>query len=131
AACEDAYESERTGVLPLLDSARPGQLWMADRHFCTRSILERCQAARADFIVRQNARHPRIVHEGPWHDRGRVETGWVLEQDIHIDEGQAPWRRIELRLDRPTESGESVLWLWSSLPAGIGAQQIADLYRRR
>ncbi|TBW34275.1 IS4 family transposase, partial [Azotobacter chroococcum] len=131
AVCEDAYESERTGVLPLLDSARPGQLWMADRHFCTRTILQSLQQGRADFIVRQDARHPRIVHEGPWHDRGRVETGQVLEQDIRLDEGQAPWRRIELRLDRPTESGESVLWLWSNLPATIDARQIADLYRRR
>ncbi|WP_052264070.1 transposase [Azotobacter chroococcum] len=104
---------------------------MADRHFCTRSILQRCQAAQAGFIVRQDAKHPRIAHEGPWHDRGRVETGQVLEQDIRLDEGQAPWRRIELRLDRPTESGESVLWLWSNLPATIDARQIADLYRRR
>ena len=62
AACEDAYESERTGVLPLLGAAQPGQLWMADRHFCTRTILQSLQQARADFIVRQNARHPRIVH---------------------------------------------------------------------
>lgn len=131
AVCEDAYESERTGVLPLLDSARPGQLWMADRHFCTRTILQSLQQGRADFIVRQDARHPRIVHEGPWHDRGRVETGQVLEQDIRLDEGQAPWRRVELRLDRPTESGESILWLWSNLPATIDARQIADLYRRR
>ncbi|NHN79836.1 IS4 family transposase, partial [Azotobacter chroococcum] len=29
------------------------------------------------------------------------------------------------------ESGESVLWLWSNLPATIDARQIADLYRRR
>ncbi len=80
AVCEDAYESERPGVLPLLllDSARPGQLWMADRHFCTRAILQSLQQARADFIVRQDAKHPCIVREGPWH-------------------------RIEPCLDRPTE----------------------------
>ncbi|SEJ42394.1 hypothetical protein SAMN04244579_04298 [Azotobacter beijerinckii] len=39
AACEDAYESERTGV----------QLWMADRHFCIRTILQSFQQARARF----------------------------------------------------------------------------------
>ncbi|SEJ43094.1 Transposase DDE domain-containing protein, partial [Azotobacter beijerinckii] len=55
----------------------------------------------------------------------------MLKQDIRLDDGQAPWRRIELHLDRPTESGESVLWLWSTLPATIDARQIADLYRRR
>ena len=30
---------------------------------------------------------------------GRIETGQVFEQKISIDEGQTPWRRIELRLD--------------------------------
>ncbi|WP_090731408.1 hypothetical protein [Azotobacter beijerinckii] len=33
--------------------------------------------------------HQRIVYQGAWHDRGRVETDWVLEQDIGLDEGQA------------------------------------------
>jgi len=130
-ACEDAYESERTGVLPLLDGAGPGQLWIADRHFCTRAILQRCQDAQAGFIVRQHAKHPPIVREGDWQDGGRTATGRTREQAIGVDEGLPPWRRIELQLDAPTESGESVLWLWSNLPATIDARQIAELYRRR
>ena len=36
---EDAHRSERAAVGPLLDSAEPGQLWIADRQFCTRTIL--------------------------------------------------------------------------------------------
>lgn len=130
-ACEDAYESERTGVLPLLDGAGPGQLWIADQHFCTRAILQRCQDAQAGFIVRQHAKHPPIVREGTWQDAGRTATGQTREQAILVDEGLPPWRRIELQLDTPTESGESVLWLWSNLPATIDVRQIADLYRRR
>ena len=31
--CEDAHQSERAAVADLLDSARPGQLWIADRQF--------------------------------------------------------------------------------------------------
>ena len=130
-ACEDAYESERTAVMPLFDSAGPGQIWIADRHFCTRTILQRCHEAAASFIVRQHGKHPVIVHEGPWREAGRCETGLVSEQAIEVDKGQAPWRRIELKLDQPTESGESVLWLWSNLPESISAEQIAALYRRR
>jgi len=34
-AGEDARQSERALVAPLLDSAQPGQLWIADRQFCT------------------------------------------------------------------------------------------------
>lgn len=130
-ACEDAYESERSAVMPLFDSAGPGQIWIADRHFCTRTILQRCHDAQASFIVRQHSKHPVIVHEGPWREAGRCETGLVREQAIELDEGQAPWRRIELQLAQPTESDESVLWLWSNLPGSISAGQIAALYRRR
>ena len=36
-----------------------------------------------------------------------------------------------MKLDQPTDSGESVLWLWSNLPESISAEQIARLYRRR
>ena len=39
-ACEDAHESERVGVLPLIGRAQCGQLWIADRHFCTHTILD-------------------------------------------------------------------------------------------
>ena len=130
-ACEDAYESERTAVMPLFDSAGAGQIWIADRHFCTRTILQRCHEAGASFIVRQHSKHPVIVQEGPWRDAGRCETGPLREQTLQIDEGQASWRRIELKLDQPTDSGESVLWLWSNLLDNISAEQIAALYRRR
>ena len=130
-ACEDAYESERTGVMPLFDRAGPGQIWIADRHFCTRTILQRCHEAGASFTVRQHSKHPVIVQEGPWRDAGRCETGPLREQTLQIDEGQAPWRRIELKLDQPTDSGESTLWLWSNLLDNISAEQIAALYRRR
>jgi len=130
-ACEDAYESERTAVMPLLENAGPGQIWIADRHFCTRTILQRCHEAGASFVVRQHFKHPVIVHESPWRDAGRCETGQLREQAVQIDAQQAPWRRIELQLDQATESGESVLWLWSNLPDNISAEQIAALYRRR
>ncbi len=50
---------------------------------------------------------------------------------IEVDGAQAPWRRIELMLDTPTQAGEEVIWLWSNLPATVGARQIAELYRKR
>lgn len=37
-----------------------GLPWIADRHFCTRAILQRCQDAQAGLIVRQHAKHPPI-----------------------------------------------------------------------
>jgi len=128
-ASEDAHQSERASVAPLLDSAQPGQLWIADRHFCTRTIMQGWDEARAGFIVREHACHPRLVGQGEWHGCGRTGTGEVREQAIEV--AGARWRRIELALDTPTEAGERVIQLWSNLPEQISAARIAELYRTR
>ena len=130
-ACEDAHASERAAVGPLLDSAQPGELWIADRHFCTRTVLQAWQAAGSGFIVREHARHPHLVGQGDWQSRGRTTTGQLREQAIEIKDQQAPWRRIELALDAPTEDGETTIRMWSNLPEAITAGQTAALYRRR
>jgi IS4 transposase len=130
-ACEDAHESERAGAAPLLDGVGPGQLWIADRHFCTGAILHGWQQAGAGFIVREHGRHPRLAGQGEWQGRGRTGTGQVREQAITAKSQQAPWRRIELALDAPTEAGETTIRLWSNLPGEVGAGQIAELYRTR
>jgi IS4 transposase len=128
---EDAHRSERAAVGPLLDSAEPGQLWIADRQFCTRTILLGWQAAQASFLVREHGRHPQLAAEGPWRACGRTDTGAVREQRIELAGASGPWRRIELALDTPTEAGEGVIRLWSNLPERVEARQIAQLYRRR
>jgi IS4 transposase len=129
--CEDAYQSERAAVTGLLDSAQPGQLWIADRQFCTRTVLLGWQAAQAGFLVREHGRHPKLAAEGPWRACGRSETGAVREQRIELAGASEPWRRIELTLDTSTEAGESVIRLWSNLPERVDARQIAQLYRTR
>ena len=130
-AGEDAHQSERALVAPLLASAQPGQLWIGDRNFCTRPILQGWDEARAGFVVREHGRHPRLAGQGEWHGCGRTETGQVREQAVEVAGTPTPWRRIELALDMPTEAGERVIRLWSNLPEQIGAGQIATLYRTR
>jgi len=130
-AGEDAHQSERALVGPLLDSAQPGQLWIGDRHFCTRVIMQGWDEAQAGFIVREHGRHPRLIGQGAWRECGRTETGQVREQLIEVAVVPAPWRRIELALDMPTETGERTIRLWSNLPEEVGAGQIATLYRTR
>lgn len=130
-ACEDAHAQERSAMAPLLACAQPGELWIADRNFCTHTIVQGWHDAKASFIVREHARHPRLLQEGQWQACGRVETGEVHEQAICVAEDQASWRRIELRLDTPTEAGDTVIRLWTNLPAEVGAQKVAQLYRKR
>lgn len=136
-ACEDAYESERVGAAQLIDSAQPGQAWLGDRHFCTAALLGGLHARGAGFIVREHAKHPRLKALGSWSARVPIETGQVREQSIELvldeDESSAcvTWRRIEIELDTPTDSGDKTIALWSNLPAEIAAATIAGLYRKR
>jgi IS4 transposase len=136
-ACEDAYESERIGVLPLVASAQAGQVWMADRNFCSLPVMLGLHQARACFIIREHSTHPRLIEQGAWSETSRIETGTVREQTIKVlnlhdtQPEQATWRRIEIALDTPTEAGETQLAIWSNLPAEVDAATIASLYRRR
>ena len=136
-ACEDAHESERVGAATLLQQAQQGQVWIADRHFCTRTLLQGWQQRQAGFIVREHARHPKLDNTGPWSEAVPTETGQVREQAIELAATQetvlAPpsWRRIEIQLQAPTEAGDQSIALWSNLPASIDAATIAQLYRKR
>ncbi len=130
-ACEDAHASEPAAVGPLLEGAQPGELWVADRHYCTRAVLQGLKDAGAGFIVREHARHPRLAGQGEWRACGRVETGLVREQAITMEHQQVRWRRIELALDRPTEDGDTTIRLWSNLPEAVRAERIAEFYRTR
>lgn len=139
AACEDAHESERVGVQPLVDSAQPGQLWIADRLFCTYTVMQGLVNTGASFIVREYANHPRLIGQGAWGEAVRSETGQVREQTIEVraPHDAAPasaasaWRRIEIKLDTPTEAGDTVVRLWSNLPDTVDAATVAGLYRKR
>ena len=131
AAREDAHESERAGAMSLLDGAGPGQVWIADRHFCTGAVLQGWQEAGAGFIVREHGRHPRLAGQGEWQGRGRTGTGQVREQAIEAKDQPASWRRTKLVLDAPTVAGETTIRLWSNLPEEVGAERIAELYRTR
>ena len=47
--CEDAYASERVSVLPLLARATKGQLWMADRLYCTLPVMQAREETQASL----------------------------------------------------------------------------------
>src|SRR4051794_3685701 len=135
-AGEDAHQSERTLAIPL-QGAKPGQVWIADRHFCTRTLLTgwdtagACIAGHLPAIVREHTNHSRLASRETWRDCGRTDTGTVREQEIALDRFARSWRCIELMRDAPTEDGEMTIRLWTNLPAHLSAAQVAELYRRR
>lgn len=58
--------------------------------------------------------------------REQSSSGWCGSR-----RAQATWRRTGLRLDPPTEPGETTIRLWSHLPRTVSARRIAGLYRKR
>jgi IS4 transposase len=129
-AGEDAYQSERVLALPVSQSARPGQAWIGDRHFCTRMLLVGWDEAQASFIVREHAKHPRLTSRGEWHCCGRCAAGTLAEQEILLKDFATSWRCVELRLDTPTEDGETTIRLWTNLPSDVSAAKVAELYQQ-
>jgi IS4 transposase len=124
----DGHQSERALIGRLLEAVRPGQLWIADRHYCTVGMMEGIAARGACFIIRHHAQiHPKPV--GARRKLGRVETGVVWEQEVAV--GAASWRMVTLALDEPTVDGETEIRLLTNLPATVSGQAIARAYRQR
>jgi hypothetical protein len=136
APCEDAHAQERSLVEEVLPGVEPGDLWIADRNFCTTRFLFGVRARRGSFLVRQHRQTLRWEATTPWSDVGRVATGFVQEQTIRVTEidgdGVMQLRRIRLQLDQPTRDGETELFLLTDLPGEhADALLLAETYRRR
>jgi IS4 transposase len=133
--CEDGHTQERALMQPLLAAARPGDLWMGDRNFCTRPILCGWHQQGSSFLVREHGANPNPSARDKPRMIGKIATGTVFEQSVSIDDdADAPvlLRRIELRLNKPTEDGQMIIRLLTNLPASeFSALELARLYRRR
>ena len=128
---EDGYVQERALVGQILDRVEAGELWLADRNFCTRAILFGLVERGATFIIRQ---HQALPWEalGPLQEVGQSESGRVWEQPCRVvaeDGRELRLRRVQLQLDRPTREGETEINLLTPLPrTELGAPQVAEAY---
>jgi hypothetical protein len=132
--CEDAHAQERSMTQEVLALVEAGDCWIADRNFCTFTLLNGIATRQAFFAIRHHAKL-RILSSGTLRRRGRTETGEVFEQKITL-EGQdgtrLEARRIVLRLDAPTRDDETELAVVTNVPASdASAVAIAALYRKR
>jgi IS4 transposase len=134
--CENAHAQERSLLPQLLARVAPGELWIADRNFCTTTMLLGVAARSACFLIRQHASTLRWEAVGKWQRAGRTASGQVSEQPVRIfDPLSAKWltlRRVKLQLDQPTRDGERTIYLLTNLPKGAArAAKVADLYAGR
>ena len=139
--CEDAYAQERSLLDQVLETVEAGDLWMADRNFCTTSFLFGLRDRQAAFLIRQHGTTlwgKKLL--GRRRKIGRCETGMVYEQVMEIlnpDESDAERqvmkvRRITIELDEPTRNGETEIHLLTNVPEeDADAITLAALYRKR
>lgn len=132
----DAYDQECRLVLPLLEELEPNDVVIGDRLYSTSDIVFGIRRKKAFFIIRQHPSHPPWEPVGAPQSLGRVETGELLEQHVHLTDtatGKATRvRRVTIQLDKPTRDKDTELHLLTNLPAkAAAARKVAELYQGR
>jgi Transposase DDE domain len=131
---EDGHAQERTLLGEVAALVREGEVWVADRNFCTLGFLGAIFARRGSFVLRQ---HGNVQGEllGQRKSKGRCETGSVYEQRLRLrgEDGQVlEVRRITVALDKPTRDGDTEIHVLTNLPAKkVPAVRVAEVYRKR
>jgi IS4 transposase len=132
--CLDGHAQERSLLVDVLDSMEPGEVWMGDRNFCTSLFLFQTAANKAYFLVRQHATNVRWEPVGERRKVGRTDTGLVYSQRVDLVDdwgNRLSARRITVRLDQPTEDGDTEIHLLTNLPKRVKGTRVAQAYRGR
>ena len=131
--CEDGHAQERTMLPDVLNTVEHGDLWIADRNFCTIGFLFGIASRRAYFVIRQHGGLP-FELIGRRRRVGESETGVVYEQALRITDTEGntrTLRRITVHLFEPTRDGETEVHVLTNLPKKITAFRVAEIYRTR
>jgi hypothetical protein len=132
--CEDAHAQERSLLSPIIASVQERDLWIADRNFCVARFLFSIAAKLGFFIVRHHGGSFGWEGVGKRRESGRIETGTVFEQTIHVAFEGKTWtlRRVTLVLDQATKDGDTEIHMLTNLPAEeADACKVAQWYRQR
>lgn len=132
--CEDGHAQERSLLPEVLDTVSEGQVWIADRNFCTSGFVWQISHLKAFFAVRQHQTNVRWEPECEERLVGEIETGLVYEQAIliHDDFGNTMRaRRVKVLLKEVTRDGDNFIAVLTNLPSEVPAEQVARGYRDR
>lgn len=133
--CEDGHAQERSLLSQVLPSMATGDLWIADRNFCTTGFVFGIADHGAAFLIRQHAQNLYYDLLGERRRRGRCPTGTIYEQKMRLtdDTGRVMIvRRITIELKKPTRNGEMEIHLVTNLPVeAANARAVAELYLYR
>lgn len=132
---EDGHAQERSLLDRVLPTVAKGDLWIADRNFCTLGLIFAMERQGAAFVLRQHGTlQGRPV--GARRKVGATDTGVAYEQTLLVTEPKTgeelALRRVTVKLKTPTRDGDRELHLLSNLPADeASARKLAELYRGR
>lgn len=133
--CEDGHAQERSLLPQVLATVQAGDLWIADRNFCTTGFLFGIAARSAAFLIRQHRQTLHYELLGERRKIGRCPTGMIYEQRMRLRDAEGhsmDVRRVTIELKKPTRDGETEIHLLTNLPAkAANARSVADLYLHR
>jgi hypothetical protein len=133
--CEDGHAQERSLFSQVLETVAPKDVWIADRNFCTTDFLFGISARDAFFVIREHAANVNWEAAGKRSRGQKSDKGTVYEQRVRLlrPNGETMIaRRITVVLDKPTQSGETEVHIFSNLPRKrVSARRIALGYLRR
>ena len=131
--CEDAHTQERALIGQVLPLVRKGDVWVADRNFCTTDFLLGVAQRDAYFVARRHG-NLTIEPQAEFGQEVETDTGWVSERRAWVcRDGQRVLqaRLVRVRLKQPTEDGDWEVEILTNLPAKVRAGKVAWLYLKR
>lgn len=131
--CEDGHAQERSLSDALLALVEKGQVWMADRNFCTKKILSGIVARGGDFLIREHRKLP-LFEETPLQTISSEKKTIIQEQRVILEteNGNITMRRILLKLPRPTRDGDREIVILTTLAEEIASPAfLLETYRKR
>jgi IS4 transposase len=132
--CEDGHAQERSLLPELVERIPAGIVVVGDRNFCTSKFLFGLAGRGAFFVIRQHGSTLTWKLRGRRRRVGRITSGVVDEQgmELHFEGATLSVRRITLRLDHPTESGDTQIQIVTNLSSEQAtALQVAQVYGTR
>ncbi len=136
--CEDGHTQERKLLRQVGPLVGAGQVWLADRNFCTEGFLGELEDRGAYSLIREHEQlrlTPLEAMCAPVRPEGAdsvVSEQWVQLKARPDGREGVKLRRIRVELDTPTRHGERELYLLSTVPESVAdAPTLARLYRQR
>ncbi|WP_175904107.1 type II toxin-antitoxin system Phd/YefM family antitoxin [Burkholderia seminalis] len=129
--CERGRSHERAFVGALLETVRPGELWLIDGRFDTDAILSGWPRRGGTFVLREYGRASACRPLGDWQEAGVLGDGRIHEQSVGMP-GEGGLSGALRRIEWQGADGAAAVTLLTDLPAGrFDAPQVVALACRR